>query len=277
MNLRPSRTHEPVTILMVPFDRFSVFPRTVDNLLKETAHPFKLIIVEGNAPEAIRHELEQRKRKHKNIQILYSERHLRMAEAFNLGLVHIRTPHIVLMHNHLFVTPGWLSELIENAPAKNAILTPYIGNTNGTPFSFLHAFMAKKELLDEIGLFDESVGTPFWGIDLDNRLKAKNVAIHRQTSSILEYQGPALLKGADLKLFKHQWDDPHTRQTLAYMKQKWGSAPEETKYLEWLEKKRSSARMRPIPVLPPMPLTSATPLMNATVSFRKLIQVLNQA
>ena len=248
MNLRPSRSHEPVTIVMVPFDRYSVFPGTVDNLFKETSFPFKLVIVEGNAPEDIRHELEKRRKKHKNIQVIYSSRHLRMAEAFNIGIVHVRTPHAFLMHNHLLVTPGWLSELMRQTPAKDRLLSPYVGNTNGTPFSFLHAFLASRELLDEIGLFDESVGTPFWGIDLENRLKAQHVAIERHPSSILEYQGPAVLKGADLKLFQHQWDDPHTRQTLAYMKQKWGSAPEESKYLEWLDKKRSTARFKPVQV-----------------------------
>ena len=277
MNLRPSRTHEPVTVLMVPFDRYSVFPKAVDSLFKETAHPFKLILVEGNAPEDVRHELEKRKKKYKNIQILYSSHHPRMAEAFNMGLVHVRTPHAFLMHNHLQVTPGWLSGLIEHAPAKNNILMPYVSNTNGTPFSFLHAFLASKELLDEIGLFDESVGTPFWGIDLENRLRSKNVGIIRDPAAVLDYQGPAILKGADLKLFQHQWDDPHTRQTLAYMKQKWGAAPEEAKYLEWLEKKRSTARFKASPILPPMPLSSGGPLLGPGAGFRRLIQVLNQA
>ena len=240
-------------------------------------HPFKLIIVEGNSPENIRHELEIRKKKYKNIQIIYSARRLRMAEAFNLGLVHIRTPHAFLMHNHLLVTPGWLAELIESAPSKDCLLTPYISNTNGTPFSFLHAFFLNKELLDEMGLFDESVGTPFWGIDLENRLKAKNVAILRHPASVIDYQGPAVVKGADLKLFQHQWDDPHTRQTLAYMKQKWGSAPEEAKYLEWLEKKRLTARYKVAPMLPPMRLATALPLLDPGAGFRKLIQVLNRA
>ena len=194
-----------------------------------------------------------------------------------MGLVHVRTPHAFLMHNHLAVTPGWLSALMEHAPAKDSILMPYVSNTNGTPFSFLHTFLASKELLDEIGLFDESVGTPFWGIDLENRLKSKKVAMTREPASVLEYQGPAVLKGADLRLFLHQWDDPHTRQTLAYMKQKWGMAPEEAKYLEWLEKKRSTARYKVSPILPPMTLASAMPLADPGAGFRKLIQVFNQA
>ena len=277
MKLRPTRSHEPVTILMVPFDRYSVFPGTVDNLFKETTYPFKLVIVEGNAPEDVRHALEKRRKKHKNIQIIYSPRHLRMAEAFNLGVIHVRTPHAFLMHNHLMVTPGWLEELMRYAPNKNHLITPYVGNTNGTPFSFLHAFLASRELLDEIGLFDESVGTPFWGIDLGNRLEAQKVSIERNPSAVLEYQGPAILKGADLKLFQHQWDDPHTRQTLAYMKQKWGSAPEESKYLEWLEKKRATARFKPTPILPAMPLSTALPLIDPSLGFRKLVRVLNQA
>jgi hypothetical protein len=262
MNLRPEN-REPVTIVMVPFDRYTEFPKSVDALIKDTSYPFKLLIIEGNAPESVRLDLDDRRRKHKNIRIIYSDHPTRMAEAFNLGLVHIRTRHAVLMHNKLRVTPGWLSSLVRETQSKQGVICPYINFTNGMPFSFLHAFLIEKTLLDELGLFDESVGTPFWGVDLENRLKAKKVVLHRDPGSVLEYQSSkTLLKNADRKLFQHQWNDPHALQTLSYVKQKWGSAPEEAKYLAWLAKKRSIGASKPAFSIPALPLFSLAKLIH---------------
>ncbi len=262
MNLRPE-SREPVTILMVPFDRYTEFPRAIDALLKSTTYPFKLVVIENCAPESVRHDLEQRRRAHRNIQIIYSDHPSRMAACFNVGLIHIRTRLAVLMHNKLRVTEGWLSELVLQAESKEGLLCPHIDHTNGIPFSFLHALMAKKSLLDEIGLFDESVGTPFWGVDLENRLLAKGVPIHRELASVLDYQSSnTQLKRADKALFQYQWDDPHVRQTLAYLKQKWGSAPEEATYLQWLSKKRAVPRSKPSFALPVIPLFSIAKLVH---------------
>ena len=91
MNLHPVKLHESVTILLAPLDQYSAFPGAVDAILKETRLPFELIIIEGNAPESVRLKLERRKKQHKNIKIIYSAHRPRLAEAFNLGLPHIRT------------------------------------------------------------------------------------------------------------------------------------------------------------------------------------------
>ena len=221
---------------MVPLDRYSVFPRAIDALYKETRLPFKLIVVEGNASENMRYEIEKRKQKYKNIQIVYTDHHPRLAEAFNLGLVHIRTKHAFLMHNGLVVTPGWLENLMEQAKAREGVLCPYVSNAQDPP-SFVHALLVTKELLNDIGLFDESIGTALMGMDLINRLKAKGIPVHRDPYTVLECPVDAAPKNGDRQFFAHQWDDPHARQTLAYLKQKWGVAPDEIKYLEWLEKR----------------------------------------
>jgi hypothetical protein len=277
MNLRPAGTHEPVTILMVPLDRYAVFPKAVDNIFKETDHPFKLIIVEGHSPESVRHQLEDRKKKHKNLQILYTAHAPRMAEAFNLGLVHVRTRHALLMHNQLSVTPGWLSNLVEHAKTRRGVLCPYVNHGEEAPFSFVHALLATKELLEEIGLFDESVATLFWGLELEKRLKAKGVAMHREPSTVLEYRPWTPLKSTDLRLFQHQWDDPHAHQTLAYLKQKWGACPEETRYLEWLSKKRSLEHRKRAFALGALALASAFPMADPLMGLKKLVQVLHRA
>jgi glycosyltransferase involved in cell wall biosynthesis len=298
MHLQPAKIHEPVTILMVPFDQYSVFPSSVDFLFKETRYPFNLIIVEGNAPDNIRHELERKQDRHKNIKIIYSNHRPRMAQAFNLGLAHIRTPHVFFMHNSLRVTPGWLPNLMEMAKHKTGVICPYVSyapqehfqrSFADYPVTFsqnrikethevdMHGFLITKELLAQIGEFDEMVSTPFVGVDLGNKLKAKDIQIHRDPYTVMEYQAPVSFKGADLKLFKHQWDDQHTRKTLAYLNEKWGVSLDEGKYLEWLDKKRSLCQKKPIFVLPAGPQETPIRINIPKLGFKKFLQVLRRA
>jgi glycosyltransferase involved in cell wall biosynthesis len=250
MNLKPPVHHDPVTIIMVPFDGYSHFTKAIDSLYDSTGYPFKLIVVEGGAPEYVRHELEKKRQKHKNMQIIYTDHAPRMAEAYNLGIVHVRTKQAVLLHSQIDFKPGWLGELADTSRKKGGLICPYVGNTNGMPFSFVHAFIVNKSVLDKIGLFDESVATPFWGLDLENRLKAQGIKMHRDLHIELEYRQSGPVRNGDLKLFRHQWDDPHAHRSLVYLKQKWGSAPEETKYLHLLSKKKAMARQKPAFAVP---------------------------
>jgi hypothetical protein len=274
MNLQPAKKHEPVTILMVPLDRYSAFLKCVDTLYKETHWPFKLVLVEGNAPEGVRHELEKRKQKHGNMRILYSDHHPRMAEALNLGLVHVRTKHVVLMHNGLLVTAGWLSNLMEHARVESGVLCPYISQTQEESLMPLPVCLLTKELLENIGLFDESVSTALLGADFMNLLKAKHVPVHKKTASILHHAALPAPKGTDLKLFRHQWEDLHAHQTLAYFRQKWGIAPEEAKYREWLAKKRTLSVQKPVFPMPMMTAGAPLRIPDPKISFKKFLQVL---
>lgn len=248
MNLRPASTHESVSILLIPFEQYSTFPKAVDTLIANTRYPFELIVVEGNAPDAVRHELEKRKKRRRNMKIIYSDHRPRMAEAFNLGLAHIRTRYAFLMHNNLFAAPGWLSNLLERAKDRPGVFCPVIHQAgartvlNGdSAEADLHGFLVTKEILNAIGPFDETVSAPLVGVDLGCHLNAKGIPMlwDRHPGTLLEYRASGTLKGADLALFKHQWDEPHLRRALAYLNQKWGLALDEHKYLKRLEKKKA--------------------------------------
>ena len=55
MNLQPAKKHESVTILLVPYDGYSAFPRAVDAILRETRLPFELIDYELEGHRVIAH------------------------------------------------------------------------------------------------------------------------------------------------------------------------------------------------------------------------------
>lgn len=284
---------------MIPFDQYSVFPSSIDALYKETSYPFKLIVIEGNAPDNIRHELERRQKKYHNFKIIYSNHRPRMAEAFNLGLAHIRTSRAFFMHNNLRVTPGWLSNLMELAKHQTGVICPYVSYAPGNlaqphpgdyPVTFsqgrvketnevdMHGFLITRQILRELGDFDESVSTPLVGVDLGHRLRTKEILVNRDPYTVIEYLAPTVFKGADLQLFKHQWDDEHTRRTLAYLSGKWSISLDEKKYLEWLARKRSLCEKKPA-LFPPAGLRERFQRMDdePKLGLKKFIQTLRRA
>src|SRR5258708_4776716 len=124
MNLHPPKLYEKVTIVMAPLEQYSIFPKAIDVLFKNTHHPFELIVIEGNAPDPVRHSLEKKKKRHENIRILYTAHAPRMAESYNLSLIHIRTRYAFFMHNNIRVTSGWLTNLLRVAGGRKGVVCP---------------------------------------------------------------------------------------------------------------------------------------------------------
>ncbi len=282
MHLHPVKLHEPVTILMVPLDQYSAFPGAVDAVLKETRLPFELILIEGNAPESIRHKLEQRKKSHKNIKIIYSAHRPRMAEAFNLGLVHIRTRIAFFTHNNVRATSLWLEHLLKQAKDNPGVVCPYVARHENTvrernlPEVDMNGFLVTKELLHLIDSFDENVSVPLLGLDLGQQLKKHGVAIHRDPFTVLEYEPASFSKLFDLKFFQHQWNEKHVRESVHYMRKKWTLKLHEFKYVEWLQKRKHVLQKRPMEVTfgwHDMPPSLGFP----KVSLQKFLQALIRA
>ncbi len=298
MDLKPKKNHpERVTIVMIPFDQYSIFAKAVRNLIHLTKEPFDLIIIEGNAPHSVRLDLEALKRKHKNIKIIYSNHRPRMAEAFNLALPHIRTERAFFMHNDVQVKPGWLSVLLGFSAHNKGVVCPkievlhkdkYLDPHMGYPATFsslsnfevlgvnMHAFLLDKDILDLIETFDEKVGTALVGLELTEVMKKHSIAIH-QAPLTLHYEPPALARSQDLALFAHQWDEAHMRESLAYLKKKWGLDIPEKKYLGWLNRKKALCEKKPFLLLPSFEKTSPFLLRAPKINLRNFIDVLNQA
>jgi GT2 family glycosyltransferase len=282
MNLQPAKLHESVTILMVPLDQYSAFPGAVDAVLKETRLPFELIIIEGNAPESVRLKLERRKKHHKNIKIIYSAHRPRMAEALNLGFPHIRTRLAFFTHNNVRVTPLWLEHLLKQARDHPGIVCPYVAHHENTvrekdlPEVDMNGFLATREILRSLNGFDEKVSAPLLGMDLAQRSKQHGIAVHRDPFTVLEYEPALFSKSFDLKFFQHQWSEKHVRESVFHMRKKWGLRLHESKYMEWLQKRKRFLQKRPTNAAfdwEELPLRLEFP----KISLRKFLQVLTRA
>ncbi|GEM_PF-2064253 len=258
--LKKKSSKERITIVMVPYEQYSTFPKAVDMLYKNTVHPFYLIVVEGNAPGAIKSALEKRTQFHKNIKIIYTN-HLPLAgEAYNLARPHLRTSWAFFMHNDLQVTSGWLSKLIECAKTRNVeIVCPVIESAEGSTHTpdtdhglqsisgiNMHGFLISKKALEKLGGFEENISPFMNGLDLSLKAKSHGILIFIDTDTVLKRNFPPSKKSADLLLFNSQWDKELAKKSFGYFREKWNLDLDEKSYLHWLEYKRE----RPVQASP---------------------------
>ena len=108
------------TVVVVPRESFNMFPEVVERIYQATSPIFKLIIVEGHAPEPIRRQLRELERAKPNCQIVWSDRWLYPHEAVNQAIPLIDTEYVVFMDNDVEVMEGWLEALVACADEEKA-------------------------------------------------------------------------------------------------------------------------------------------------------------
>ena len=250
--LKKKSSKERATIVMVPYEQYSTFPRAVDALYHHTDHPFNLIVVEGNAPDAIKSALEKRTQFHKNIKIIYTNHQPLAGEAYNLARPHLRTSWTFFMHNDLRVTTGWLSKLIESAKARNAeIVCPAIEGAEDPAHTpdmdhvlqsisgiNMRGFLISKKALEKLGGFEENISAFMNGLDLSLKAKNHGFLTFIDTDTVLKRNFPPSNKSSDLPLFNSQWDKELAKKSFGYFREKWNLDLDEKSYLHWLEYKR---------------------------------------
>ena len=111
----------PVTVVVIPRERFSMAARALDVLYERTASPFSLVYVDAGSPRPVRRAIESRQRT-KGFRLIRVEDHLAPNESRNLALAHVRTPYVVFIDNDVLVQPGWLEALVRCADETGAAL-----------------------------------------------------------------------------------------------------------------------------------------------------------
>ena len=110
-----------VTVVVVPRERFSLIPRSLDSLYAGTAMPFRLVYVDGGSPPRVQRYLEVESAK-RGFRLIRSERYLAPNEARNMGLAQARGKYVVFIDNDVLVSPGWLHALVRCADETGAWL-----------------------------------------------------------------------------------------------------------------------------------------------------------
>jgi len=108
-----------VTIVVVPRERFSIAPHSLESIYQHTTGPFELVCVDGASPRAVRRWLDQAAAQY-GFTLLRSEQYLMPNQARNIGLAEVRTKYVVFIDNDVIVWPGWLEALVECAEETGA-------------------------------------------------------------------------------------------------------------------------------------------------------------
>jgi GT2 family glycosyltransferase len=118
---RVSAAEPEVTIIVVPRERFSCSPRSLESVYSNTPVPFRLIYVDGGSPARIKRYL-QKQSKEKGFKLIRTERYLSPNQARNIGVRESTTKYVAFVDNDVEVSPGWLPALLQCAQETGAAL-----------------------------------------------------------------------------------------------------------------------------------------------------------
>lgn len=253
-------SHKEITLIMVPYERYSTFPKAVDELYKTLEIPFNLIVVEGNAPEEIRIQLEKRQRQHGNMTIIYTNHCPALANAFNLALPHFKTPYALFFDNEMRLPKGMVEKLLEGARShQSAVLCPQesmverqvvamnhndyeISNTLRAP-GLRPCFLIQQEAVNGMGKFFDEFSSPYTlGVDLMYRLRSKGLNASEYEGVKIETRANAPLRPSDMPIFRAQWNRERVVHSVEQLEKKWNiRLSEDLSAGAWLQAKMECA------------------------------------
>lgn len=186
-----------VDIVIPVYGGLEVLSPCVMSVLERTEWPYHLILVDDQSPDnATRDFLASFQEAHPEHTVLWNKKNRGFAATVNRGIEAGESPYICLLNSDVMVTKGWLRKMVMalEADERNKIVNPCTNNTaliniplqQGYDYQDMNrafeklshnlypeimptgfCFMFSRDLVDEIGTFDEgyvSYGeeTDFW-------------------------------------------------------------------------------------------------------------------
>ncbi|MFP4007671.1 MAG: glycosyltransferase family 2 protein [Spirulinaceae cyanobacterium] len=118
-SITPDGSQPPVTIVVVPRERFSYARRSLESIFEHTQLPYKLVYVDGNSPPFLQKYLEEQAAE-RDFELVRTDYYLYPNQARNIGLSRVETPYVAFVDNDVIVSPGWLTALVNCAESQNA-------------------------------------------------------------------------------------------------------------------------------------------------------------
>ena len=161
-----------VTIVVVPRESFNMAHDVVQRVVDVTTVPFKMIVMEGHAPEDRRNQLRAIAAKHSNIKIVYSDRWKFPHELVNESMPMIDTKYVMYLDNDVEIFEGCAENLVKTAEETGVdcvhpiYLTTKLNDARGNVIHVAEGKLAKKK--DHEGkLFVDTIMT-YSGTKLEN-------------------------------------------------------------------------------------------------------------
>ena len=135
------------TVVIVPRESFNMFPEVIERIYRVTSPIFKLIVMEGKAPEAVRTQLREFERTKPHCKVVWSNRWHYPHELVNQSMPMIDTEYVVYIDNDVEVMEGWLEALVECADETKAGCVHPIYLTETLKKSFHKIHVAEGKLI----------------------------------------------------------------------------------------------------------------------------------
>jgi glycosyltransferase involved in cell wall biosynthesis len=243
---------ESVAIIIIPRDRFSMFPRCVEALYAYTHVQFRIIVVVGNADRTTQQYLRQLQVQKDNVSIVLVDRLLMQGEARNVALRQVNERFCVVLENDTIVHENWLAPMLECMREEAAaVVTPLIlwyrgihaagcmfeeREENGAvvfshkimyteirrkriDYPENHCVLLDRQLLPGIDIFDDV--EPF-DVDLGLMLRKYGHSVFVEPRSVVTYSAPPPLEVRDIRPFKLRWDAMSWEALNRKFMHKWG-------------------------------------------------------
>jgi len=243
---------ERVDIVVVPRDRFSVFPRCLEAIYAHTDVPFRLIVVTGGTDGATKEYLQQLQRQKDNASVVLLDHFLMQGEARNIALRQVSERLCVVLENDTIVHKGWFAPLLqcmreEQAAVVAPLILWYRGihaaggmfeeqEKDGTvtfrheiqysgvgrrqiDYPENHLLLVDRERLPAGDIFDDV--EPF-DVDLGLMLRKQGLSVFVEPRSVVTYSAPPPWDVRDVALFKFRWDPPSYAERNQRFAEKWG-------------------------------------------------------
>lgn len=217
-------------IIVPVWNELAATKECVDSIVKNTAYPHKLIIVDNGSDRGTAGYLAGLKaRADIDVNVIRNDENLGFARAVNQGILASDAQYVCIMNNDTIASPDWLEEMIkvfEGNPGIG-ILNPS-SNTSGQkgsdPFcgqiQELHrargfCMLIRREVIEKVGLFDESYGRGYFEeTDYSYRAQAAGIRIARVKSAYVYHkEGLSFRRMSDKdelfnrneKMFREKW------------------------------------------------------------------------
>ena len=287
---------EAITILVVPRDRFSVFPRCLEALYKFTQMPFRLVVVAGGTDGGTERYLMQLQAQKSNLKVVLVKPLLLQGEARNIAMSHAEERYCVVLENDTIVRENWLPPLLEcMREERAAAVMPLIfwhrgihaagcvfeerrkGDVVTLHHKILyteirrrqidypenHCILLDRKQLPDTHLFDDV--EPF-DVDLGLTLRKRKLIAFLEPRSVVTYTAPPRWEVCDVPLFRFRWDPALWEERNRLFMQKWGVQYD-------AEHKRASYRRQQLRIGPALwfPNRCTIELSNAGVFIERAV------
>ena len=239
-----------LTIVMFPYESHSAFPKAIQEIHKVLSIPFNLIIVEGNASDEVRSQLEDCERRYDNTTVLYSTKYLSPGEIINLAKAQIKTPYSFFLDNEIYIRPGCIERMLANAKnwgtdivfPKNSLVsrvckTPQKDIVSLETPGLRLAFLISTSSLSKLVKVDEHTDLYTAGWDLMLEFQAKGLRTRVSDEAWVESYPEHAIRRSDRSLYQHQWDLKRHHNVIGYFQSKWNLEIQDGLYQRWFEAK----------------------------------------